>query len=207
VTQLLPRSAATIRIIDVQRIVQAFNGCGCCLPHCAVFCPSHKHKQELEHRMKTHMKFKHILLSMTLMVWTGIAFAADSSSIQEIDLTNETPSGVIELKSTSVRLLAGGSWGDGTLHYQGKAYPFKVKGLSVGGIGIKAIDAIGEVYFLDRLEDFAGNYGTATVGATAYKGATKSTYNNNQGVVITLKAKTKGVSLTLGISGMMISMQ
>ncbi|TNF91910.1 MAG: hypothetical protein EP297_14670 [Gammaproteobacteria bacterium] len=156
--------------------------------------------------MRSLKTFKLFFMTILLMLGTGVANAADSSNIQEIDLSNEEPSGVIELKSTSIRLLAGGSWGNGTLHYQGKAYPFKVKGVSVGGIGVKAIDAIGEVYFLDKLEDFAGNYGTATVGATAYKGATKSTYNNNQGVVIALKAKTKGLSLTLGISGMTISM-
>ncbi|MCW8962204.1 MAG: hypothetical protein OQL16_00315 [Gammaproteobacteria bacterium] len=153
--------------------------------------------------------FKHIILAVLLTVASSAAVAEESGNYEpNVDLSKVTPSGTIEMNSTSIRLLFGGSWGTGTLHYQGKSYPFKVKGLSAGGIGVKAVDAVGEVYFLNRLEDFEGQYGFRSGGLTVYKGEnSRSTYDNNKGVVFTLKAKTTGLALSLGLGGISIAME
>ena len=63
------------------------------------------------------------------------------------------PSGRVEFDITSVKLIAGAQWGSGTLRYEGKNYPLKVKALSVGGVGYKEVKASGSVYDLKRLED------------------------------------------------------
>ena len=52
----------------------------------------------------------------------------------------------------------GWSWGKGVIKYQGKEYPFKVKGLSVIDIGITKASASGKIYGLKQLEDFNGTY-------------------------------------------------
>jgi len=149
--------------------------------------------------------FKYLLLSILLMLSSGFA-TADEAMPSNVDLSKETPAATIELSSTSVRLLFGGSWGSGTLHYRGISYPFKVKGLSVGGIGIKEVDAVGEVYFLKNINDFEGKYAYRSAGATAYKGSTRSTYDNNKGVVFTLNAKTTGLALSIGLGGIDIQL-
>jgi hypothetical protein len=44
--------------------------------------------------------------------------------------------------------------GSGVLDYQGRGYPFYVRGLGAAGIGISKIEAKGEIYGLERLRDF-----------------------------------------------------
>ncbi len=54
--------------------------------------------------------------------------------------------------------IGSGNAGKGTLRYRGRGYPFTVGGLAVGGIGISKIEAKGQVYGLERLNDFPGAY-------------------------------------------------
>ena len=158
--------------------------------------------------MKLQQTFKYLLLTALLSLSSGIASADNHESMEpNVDLSKETPSGTIEMSSTSVNLLFGGSWGTGTLNYQGKSYPFKVKGLQAGGIGISAADAVGNVYFLKNIEDFEGKYGYRKGGATAYKGSTRATYDNTKGVVFTLREKTTGAALALGLGGINIKFE
>ena len=149
--------------------------------------------------------YKFLLLSLLLGIASGPAIAEEAPANR--DLSKEIPAGIIEIESTSIRLLLGGNWGSGTLHFQGKHYPFKVKGLSAGGIGIDKVDAIGRVYFLNMLEDFEGQYSYRTAGATAIDGSSTSTYDNNKGVVFTLHGKTTGLGLSLGLGGISISLE
>lgn len=139
---------------------------------------------------------------MLLTLTSSFALAEEN-----VDLSKVTPSGTIEMSSTSVSLLFGGSWGSGTLEYQGKTYPFKVKGLSAGGAGIKTSDAVGKVYFLKSIDDFEGQFAYRQAGATAYKGKTRATYDNNKGVVFTLEEKTTGAALSLGLGGINIVLE
>ena len=87
------------------------------------------------------------------------------------------------------------------MHYQGKDYPFHLKGLRVGAIiGLTKSSATGEVRALNKLEDFEGNYSAIAVGAAVGKGADASSFQNNKGVVISLKQKTSGLALDLGVT-------
>jgi len=56
--------------------------------------------------------------------------------------------------------LAGGrlNVGTGVLDYQGSGYAFGVRGLGAEGIEVSNIEAKGEVYGLERLQDFPGTY-------------------------------------------------
>jgi hypothetical protein len=119
-------------------------------------------------------------------------------------LAGAVPSGTVDIEAKSLRLLVGGNWGGGVLHYQGNDYPFSVKGLTVGGVGFVEVDATGDVYFLNNLEDFEGTYGAATIGVTVAKGKGGGEFENSKGVVIRLKAKTKGVALSLGTGGIQV---
>jgi hypothetical protein len=122
------------------------------------------------------------------------------------EIAKAKPSGTIEVSAEQLRLLVGGASGKGTLHYKGKQYPFTIKALTAGGVGYTKVTATGDVYFLDKLEDFAGTYSAATIGAALGKGVGGSQYENNKGVFISVKSKTEGVALNLGLGGVEVTL-
>ena len=92
------------------------------------------------------------------------------------------------------------------LHYKGKDYPFKGKGASVGGVGYTEVAGTGNVFFLDKLEDFAGTYGAITGGAAFVKGVGASSWQNQKCVVLLLSSKSKGAGLFLGLAAINIEL-
>jgi hypothetical protein len=69
----------------------------------------------------------------------------------------------------------------------------------VGGIGVSKIEARGEVFGLQRLDDFAGAYAQARYGfALGTTSAGELWLQNRKGVVMHLKAKREGLILSLG---------
>jgi hypothetical protein len=123
--------------------------------------------------------------------------AAEQKSAK--DIKDAKPSGTVELEAEQLRLILGGGSGKGVLTYQGKQYPFTFKGASVGGVGVAKSSAVGEVYFLKKLEDFPGRYTSVGAGATVGVGAGRSAYENDKGVFVSLRSKTEGLALTLGL--------
>jgi hypothetical protein len=118
-----------------------------------------------------------------------------------------TPSGTIDMEQVQVAYLASAGGGTGTLFYQGVAYPFSIGGLGVGGIGASTIDAQGEVYKLGSLASFPGTYGQARYGyAIGTLSGGDLWMQNEQGVIMHLKAKRTGLMLSLGGDAMVISM-
>lgn len=117
------------------------------------------------------------------------------------------PSGTITIDSTQIAFLVSGNFGGGKLHFQGRTYPFSVGGLGVGGIGVSSIEASGEVYHLDSIDEFPGVYGSARVGWTfGDSGQGNLWLENPNGVVLHLKARTQGLALSAGVDGVAIQL-
>jgi hypothetical protein len=120
------------------------------------------------------------------------------------------PAAMIRVSAKSVALGAGYSWGDGTLQYQGKDYPFSVTGLSLVNIGISGFTGVGKVYDLKRVSDFSGTYaGTGATFAVA-GGASDITIRNANGVVIVLsgdQTKQSGTQFSLAAGGVNIKLK
>jgi len=131
------------------------------------------------------------------MLLTSTAFASE-----------EVKSGTIEINETEMSLILGGSMGGGTLHFEGKSHSFKTGGIKLGGIGIHKISLEGNVYNLNKIEDFAGIYASAQVGATlGYADANAVWLKNTNGVKLNLKSTGgEGVALALGVEGLKITM-
>jgi hypothetical protein len=138
------------------------------------------------------------LLVGSLLSVVGLARAQSRTAV---------PVAMLELSEGSVAAGIGFSWGSGTLTYQGKKYPVRVQGLSVGEVGITRATAKGTVLDLEKLEDFSGNYGAAGAGAAVAEGAGASVMRNPKGVQIELISDTKGASLKLAVSGVQIALQ
>jgi hypothetical protein len=130
-----------------------------------------------------------VLIMGIFVIFTGPAAAKDK------------PDATIELTQGQVGVGIGFSWGDGTLKFQGKKYPVKVTGLSVIDVGITKATAKGSIYNLKKLEDFDGNYTSATAEGTLGGGVGATTMKNQNGVVIHLITTTKGVNVKLAPAG------
>ena len=122
-------------------------------------------------------------------------------------LAASKPDATVKLSGKSVAAGVGYSWGTGTLTYKGKRYSFSVDGLSVGDVGVSSVTATGNVYHLKKLEDFAGQYTAVSAGAAAGGGGGVASMRNANGVVMNLKATTRGVKLTAGVDGIRVKLE
>jgi hypothetical protein len=116
------------------------------------------------------------------------------------------PIGTVSIELTSVAAGIGTSWGKGTLRFDGRTYPFRITGLTVGDVGISTITAVGNVYSLRRPSDLTGNYVAAGAGLTLAGGIGGVTMRNQKGVIINLYSVQQGVQLTVGPQGFNIEM-
>ncbi len=117
------------------------------------------------------------------------------------------PSGTVDFSGGSIAAGVGFSWGEGTLTFQGKTYPFKIDGFNVGDVGVSHIDARGQVYNLTKIGDFDGTYAAAGIGATVAGGGSVMTMQNGHGVVMQIYSTTAGLRLNLGPSGITVTLK
>lgn len=117
------------------------------------------------------------------------------------------PMGSVTIDLTGIAAGVGVSWGSGTLRFEGKTYPFKVQGLSVGNVGIATVHAVGNVYSLTNAADLAGTYVAAGAGLTLAGGIGGITMRNNKGVLINLYTVQQGLQLNIGPQGFTIEMK
>jgi hypothetical protein len=113
--------------------------------------------------------------------------------------------GSVSIDMTSVAAGIGASWGSGVLRFQGQRHLFKIDGLSVGNVGVSSINAVGNVYNMTSLSQFAGNYAALGAGVTLAGGMAGLRMQNQNGVIINLYAMQQGVQLNIGPQGFTIS--
>jgi len=137
----------------------------------------------------------HAAAAALLVLTSGVALAAEGM-----------PDATIEFSGGSAAAVVGVKWGSGTLHYQGKDYPFHLSGVGLLDIGGSEVKATGEVYHLAKVDDFTGDYGAVAAGATADRGEVKGSMQNQHGVVIRLHSTTKGAELEAAVQGVSIKL-
>jgi len=157
------------------------------------------------------MKINKILSTITSVIFMGILtmspVLADAPGTDK-EAPPRVFAGTIEISSTQIAFIASAQTGGGTLEFEGMEHDFKISGLGVGGIGIHTVNAVGVVYNLENLSDFAGTYSQARMGATLGKGKSTMGLNNNKNdVFIELKSSNKGVALAGGIDGIKITLK
>lgn len=118
--------------------------------------------------------------------------------------------GTLRISGGSFALGIGTSWGKGTLTYKGKDYPVKIKGLSVGKVGMTSVSISGEVFNMKSLRDFDGHYnygGSGMRGVTIASGSTGTLMTNQAGVIIRMHATQKGVDVNATGGGVDLKIQ
>ena len=138
---------------------------------------------------------------VSMLVGSLVALLAGLAAAQA-----RKPDATLTLSEGSVAVGIGFSWGKGTLSYQGKTYPFKVEGLSVGEVGMTRASAAGNVFNLKKLADFSGNYTAGAAEGTVGGGAGITAMKNQNGVVIELKSTTQGANLKLAAEGIKLTL-
>ena len=143
------------------------------------------------------------ILSLVVAVMTGFTQAASHHH-------HSGPDATLRLSGGSFALGIGFRWGSGTLTYQGKDYPVKVNGLSVGKVGITGSSAYGEVFNLKHLQDFNGHYnvgGAGTRGVTLGSGKAGTVMTNQAGVIVRVSATQQGLDVNATGGGVDMQIQ
>jgi hypothetical protein len=136
-------------------------------------------------------------LTMLCAIWAFSASAQDSQPSQ--------PSGSVTIRQVQVAFIGSGAVGGGTLNYRGRAYPFKLGGLGIGGFGVSRLEASGNVYNMRSLQDINGVYAQVRSGwAIGDQGRGRMWLQNPNGVYLKLQARRQGLALSLGADGMVI---
>ncbi|HYQ91085.1 MAG TPA: hypothetical protein VES89_03165 [Candidatus Competibacteraceae bacterium] len=137
-----------------------------------------------------HRTIISLITALSLSLFSVFAFAAE-----------EQPVGTIEFMANSAALGIGFSWGNGTLTYQGKVYPIKAEGLSLGSVGFSSVMGKGRVYNLKNLSDFDGTYAGAGANMTILAGGGDVVLKNAKGVELRLSTDTQGAQISIAGGG------
>jgi hypothetical protein len=129
---------------------------------------------------------------------TGGAYAADKP---------KQPAGTVSITETQFALIVGGSRGGGVLTYQGKNYPFKISGMSVGAnVGVSKVSLAGEVYDMPDISKFSGTFTKLESSITLGGGVGGTILKNQNGVIMRLTSTSEGVQLNLSSSGVTVKL-
>ena len=158
--------------------------------------------------MRNKLLILGFVFSITSLALPQASFAAEKSAQKQVTAEDlaAPPDATIDYDAEQFRLILGGSKGKGILHFQGKDYPFTMKGASVGGVGASAVQGAGVVHNLKRAQDFAGHYVGIGIGAVVVKGKGASSYQNGKGVVVTVKSKADGAALNMGLGAIDVAL-
>jgi len=115
-------------------------------------------------------------------------------------------SGTFTAELTSVGLIIGARWGNGTVELNdGSSFTFKMSGGSILDIGGSATEFEGTVYNLDNLDKFDGTYSGVSTGAAVVKGIGGISLTNSNCVVLNAEVGKTGLQLKAGPEGVKVT--
>jgi hypothetical protein len=133
-----------------------------------------------------------------ILVLSTASFAAEAPAEPRAEAPADA---ILQITQTSVALLLGYTWGDGTLTYQGKSLPIEIDAFSVLALGVVRARATAEVFNMKSLDDFNGTYTAGSIEGTLVAGAGATIMRNQNGVVIHFFTTTEGLNLKLSPEG------
>ncbi len=141
------------------------------------------------------------VLSVLILSFGILSFGAGAADAPK------APSGTVSISETQFALIVGGSTGGGVLTYQGKKYPFKIGGMSLGAnVGVSKLSASGEVYDLTDISKFPGTFTKLESSITLGGGMGGTVLRNENGVIMRLTSTSEGLQLNLSASGVTVKL-
>ncbi len=147
------------------------------------------------------MKSMRKILSFLILGFSVLSFSVNAADAPK------KPSGTVNINETQFALIVGGSTGGGVLNFQGKKYPFKIGGMSLGAnVGVSKLSAVGEVYDLNDISKFAGTFTKLESSITLGGGVGGTILRNENGVIMRLTSTSEGLQLNLSASGVTVKL-
>ena len=151
---------------------------------------------------------RRILASMALAAaLAGAGLAPAALAAPRDPGVSGAPSGTVSIQARAAAVGVGYTWGDGTLTYQGRRYPFELKGVTIADVGFSRLTGRGRVYNLKRVEDFTGTYAASTGEATAGRGLAGQVLVNAAGVQLRIDNVTRGARLSGSADGIQLTLK
>ncbi len=126
----------------------------------------------------------------------SLGFSHDAAAQKRV------PDATASITLTSLSFIGGIEWGKGELHFKGKNYTFKVKGLKAGAIGIKRDSVHAKIFYLKNQRDLGGTFLAVEGAATIAGGGSARIMKNQNGVEMHLFSVTMGADFTLAAEGL-----
>ncbi len=143
---------------------------------------------------------------LVLLGAAGLSACGSDTAGGSRPAAGQRPDATVRMQQIHAAYIGSGGGGSGTLQYRGRSYPFTVVSGGVGGIGMSTVDAVGEVYGLRNVSDFAGTYGQMRTGLALGSGSGEYWLQNSAGVSMHLHAERTGLMLSLGGDAVVITM-
>lgn len=140
--------------------------------------------------------FRAMRFGLAVLAAVGILTGATSLSL--------AATGSVRIVITRANFIVGG--GSGTLHFQGKRYPLRVGGVSVGPFGAARADLVGRAYNMRSAASIRGIYSVVGGDIPAASRAGAMRLRNWNGVILELRGR-RGVNPSVDLSGMDVSLR
>jgi hypothetical protein len=116
--------------------------------------------------------------------------------------------GRVVLEIGGAGFIVGVSGGSGQLDFNGRAYPLRVRGASVGlTIGVAAQRLSGTAENINRPADIEGRYSQVSASAAFGPGGRVIQMKNARGVVLRLQGVQAGFEASLAVGGLRLSLR
>lgn len=131
----------------------------------------------------------------------GLAMLAVAAMLAVTPTLSHAATGSVRITISRTGFIFGG--GSGTLHLQGKRYPLRVGGVSVGPFGAPRVDLVGRAYHMRTAASIHGIYSAVPADA-GRPGVIR--LQNWHGVVLELRGR-QGVKPSVELNGLEISLR
>ena len=147
-------------------------------------------------------RFQVVAAAMLLVLVAGCGSTTTSGGA-----TDALPPGTITVRENQVLRMGEGGVGQGTLIFRGWQHTFEVKNMILGTVGRGAVEIKGEVWNLERVEDFAGTYHPVKEEFKAGKGLSGVWAENEKGVRVHVHAVGQDLSIRLDPAGSVVTLK
>ena len=134
----------------------------------------------------------------------GLAMLAVAAMLAVTPTLSHAATGSVRITISRTGFIFGG--GSGTLHLQGKRYPLRVGGVSVGPFGAPRVDLVGRAYHMRTAASIHGIYSAVPADAASPGGPRVVRLQNWHGVVLELRGR-QGVKPSVDLTGLEISLR
>ena len=147
-------------------------------------------------------RFQVVATAMLLVLVAGCGSTTTSGGA-----TDALPPGTITFRENQVLRMGDGGVGEGTLIFRGWQHAFEVENMIVGGVGRGTVELDGEVWNLEKVEDFAGTYHPVKEDFEAGKGLSGVWMENEKGVRVQVRTVGQDLSVRVDAAGSVVTLK